>query len=270
MDIKKFRYTYKHCKSLINEIINAVVSEPSSKAKIYCKHIDRMGAIIQYVYYISIVRKYIDDTNMTILDWGGQYGHVTKLMELFYPNTICYLPDKNEYFAGYWHEKLLIKNVVYGYSANDYRLLNLPDSYVDVVLSSGVLEHTYEYGVAECEALSELYRVLKDGGMLFIWNLPYKYGSVEMLNHLLVRWHHKRRYTKKEIVTLLINSGFEIICFDHHELLNMTLRNIIGKIIGHDNAFIIDYYMSKLPIINLIAQHFTIVARKKKDFAKCL
>jgi predicted SAM-dependent methyltransferase len=86
---------------------------------------------------------------------------------------------------------------MYGHGPNDYHLINLPDSHVDVILSSGVLEHTWEYGIAEGEALSELYRVLKDDGMFYIWNLPYKYGSVEMLNHLLGRWHHERRYPKK-------------------------------------------------------------------------
>jgi SAM-dependent methyltransferase len=266
MNVKRFKDTYKLCKPIINEIINKVTSEPSSEAIRYCKHINKMGAIIQYAYYVSIVREYIDNINATLLDWGGQYGHVTKLMELFYPKTICYLPNESEYFADYWHKKLLINNVVYGRAPNDYHSINLPDSHVDVILSSGVLEHTREHGVAESEALSELYRVLKDDGMLFIWNFPYKYGSVEILNHLLGRWHHERRYTKKEIVILLEDAGFDIIYFDHHELLNMFLRNMIGKIIGYDNIFIFDYYISKLPILKLVAQHFTIVARKKTNY----
>jgi hypothetical protein len=67
-------------------------------------------------------------------------------------------------------------------------------------------------------------------------------------------------------VTLLEDVGFEIICFDHHELLNMVSRNIIGKIIGYDNVFIFDYYISKLTIAKLIAQHFTIVVRKKISY----
>ena len=119
-------------------------------------------------------------------------------------------------------------------------------------------------GATEKQALHDINRILKQDGMLFIWNLPYKYGSVEMLNHLLGRWHHDRRYTKKGIVTLLEDSGFEIICFDHHELLNMTARNIMGKIIGHDNAFIFDYYISKLPIVNLMLSILRLLQGRKK------
>lgn len=270
MNIRSFKDTYIRCKPTIDKIINTVLSAPSSEARIYCRHIDRMGAIIQYAYYISIMRKYIDDPNSILLDWGGQYGHVAKLVEIFYPEIICYLHDKNEYYATYWHEKLLVNKVLYGHGPTDSRRINLPDHQVDAVLSSGVLEHSHEYGVSEYEALSEINRVLKYNGMLFIWNLPFKYGSVEILNHLIGRWHHDRRYTKKEIMTLLGDSGFDIIFFDHHELMNMMARNMIGNIIGHSNAFIVDYYLSKLPMVNLIAQHFTIVARKKTELISCL
>jgi hypothetical protein len=113
------------------------------------------------------------------------------------------------------------------------------------------------------EALRDINRVLNKNGLLFIWNLPCEFGSVEILNHIIGRWHHNRRYIKKEIEDLLNNTGFDVIYIDRHELLNMMSRNLLGKIIGHDNAFIFDYYVSKLPVINMIAQHFTIVARKR-------
>lgn len=184
-------------------------------------------------------------------------------MKAFYPNTILYLPNKNEYYASYYHERFSIKNIIYGHGhRGNYCSINLPADYADVVFSSGVLEHVHEYQVTEFQALSEINRVMKKNGFLFIWNLPYKYGSVEILNILLRRWHHSRRFIKEEIIKLLKETCFEIVFFDHHELMNIMMRNVLGKIIGHENAFIFDYYISKIPIINFIAQHFTIVARK--------
>jgi SAM-dependent methyltransferase len=264
-----FKQTYLTLLPLLNKIVGSVISEPIYKQK-GTSHIDRLGAIAQYSYYVSVVRHFVKDLNADILDWGCQHGQVTKLMSHFFKNTRCYvLKDDsyyNEYGLEYWHKVLSVAagSVVFG---ADPAKINLPPCSMDVILSSGVLEHVHEIGGDDVQALSDINRVLKMGGLLFIWNLPFKYGSVEMLNHLLGRWHHDRRYTKKEVVSLLERSGFEIIFFDHHELMNMMTRNIIGKVIGHDNAFIIDYYLSKLPLFNLVAQHFTIVAKKKINYS---
>jgi SAM-dependent methyltransferase len=242
----------------MKEIVNIVNSAPP-EAKRYTRHIDRLGAIIQYSYYTSLVHQFVGNQNSVIVDCGGQYGHVTKLLTKFFPNVECYLPDYNEYFTDYWHQRLSIKRVKYG---NSYRTIDYCDNYADVVLLSGVLEHTHEQGISKQNALMEIRRILKPNGMLFIWNLPCQYGFVELINIALGRWHHERRFRKEEVIALLQNSDFEICAIDHHELMNMMTRNMLGKIIGHYNAFICDYFLSKLPIVNLIVQHFTVIAKK--------
>ena len=265
LSVKSFKQTYFTLMPLLRQIIDKVKAEPIENRP-GTAHINRLGAITQYAYYVSLVRYFINDTNAIILDWGGQHGQVTKLMSHFFKNTACYVlkddPYYNAYDLKYWHSKLSVKNVIFG---TDSARINLPDYSVDVVLSSGVLEHVREGGTTEKQALHGINRILKQDGMLFIWNLPYKYGSGEMLYQLLKRKHHDRRYVRKEIITLL-DTDFEIIYFDHHGLMTVKMLNVVARIIGHDNAFIFDYYISKLPIVNLIAQHFTIVARKKKIY----
>jgi SAM-dependent methyltransferase len=263
MNIQNFRKTYQEILPVMEQIVNTVNAAPSD-TKNYAKHIDRLGAIIQYSYYVSLVVSYLPEKESLIVDWGGQYGQVTKLLQYYYPNTECYLPPEHEDYVtdhNYWHNVLDVKPVKYGKLSN---IINYEDSSVDTVLSSGVLEHVLEIGVSEEETLFEINRILKKDGLFFIWNLPFQYGSVELLNSLLGRWHHERRYKKSEIIELLEKHEFEILQIDHHELMNMMIRNLLGKIIGHENAFIVDYYISKLPIVNSIAQHFTIVAKKKR------
>ncbi len=259
ISLENFKNDYRFLLPTMKEIVDSVNSAlPDAKKE--AGHLNRLGAIVQYSYYVSVVHSFVDNPNAVIIDWGGKYGQVTRLLMQFFPYVECYLPDENEYFAPFWHDRLSIKRVKYG---NSYRTINYCDNHADAVVSSGVLEHTHEQGISESDALIEIRRILKDNGIFFIWNLPYKYGSIERLNTLLGRWCHSRRFTQKEIIVLLEKSGFEICAIEHHELMNMMMRNALGKIVGYDNAFVFDYFLSKLPIVNLIGQHFTVVAKKR-------
>ncbi len=259
MNISIFKDTYKKLQPEMNNIIASVLSSPA-ESRNFAKHIDRLGAITQYAYYVSLVRRYLSDEDSFIVDWGGQYGQVTKLMQAFYPKTECYLaPNIEVSDNSYWHERLNVRPVKHG---QVYNRIDYSNSSVDAVLSSGVLEHVHESNISEQDAIAEVHRILKNDGLFFIWNLPYLYGSVELLNASLGRWHHDRRYKKSDILEILKSNNFEILFVDHHEFLNMMSRSALGSLIGHGNAFIVDYVLSKTPPFNLLAQHFTLVARK--------
>jgi ubiquinone/menaquinone biosynthesis C-methylase UbiE len=253
-----FLDTFSDLKTIVNNIVTTVSNVKSAEANKYTAHINRSVAMIQYIYYVSVVRRFVKNKSAIIIDWGGQYGHVSKLLSQYYPNTECYLANKDEYYATFWHDKLNIKNVKFG----NYKGIDYHDNSADVLISSGVLEHVREYGLTEQESLSEIYRVLKPGGKFFLWNFPCKFGSIEMLYRLFNRTIHQYTYTKQETMELLKNAGFEIEFYDHHEFFNTKTRNVISKIIGVQYAWMLDYYFSKIPLINLIAQHMTIVAIK--------
>ena len=146
LSVKSFKQTYFTLMPLLRQIIDKVKAEPIENRP-GTAHINRLGAITQYAYYVSLVRYFINDTNAVILDWGGQHGQVTKLMSHFFKNTVCYVLKGDSYYNAYglkyWHSKLSVKNVIFG---TDPARINLPDCSVDVVLSSGVLEHVREGG----------------------------------------------------------------------------------------------------------------------------
>lgn len=254
----------KSCADLIPVLdeMREVVRTSSPELTRYAKHLNRPGVIFEYAYYTVMVRERLRPDSV-ICDWGGQYGHVSKLLRSTFPNVICYVPDRSEFQVEYYHLKFGVDDIVRfgpGYGSAE---IPLSDASVDALVSSGVLEHTREHGVSEQDSLREIWRVLRPGGSFFIWNLPRKWGSVELVNTVLRRSVHKYKYGRRGVIHLLDEAGFDVELFDRHELLNLSVRNALGRIIGDVNAWVLDYYLSKAFVGGLFAQHFTIIARKR-------
>lgn len=246
---------------VLGEMRGVVRSSPPELTR-YAKHLNRPGVIFQYAYYTVLVRQRLAPDSV-ICDWGGQYGHVSRLLRSAFPNVICYLPDRSEFQVEYFHLRFGVDDIVRfgpGYGSAE---IPLADGSVDAVISSGVLEHTREQGVPEQDSLREIWRVLRPGGSLFIWNLPRRWGSVELVNAALRRSIHPYRYRQRDVTSLLEEAGFTVELLDRHELLNLSTRNALGRAVGEVNAWIVDYYLSKAFLGGAFAQHFTIIARKR-------
>jgi SAM-dependent methyltransferase len=85
--------------------------------------------------------------------------------------------------------------------------LGLPyaDNTFDVVIGSGVLEHT----AMDLEALKALFRVLKPDGTLIISYLPYRWSWAEWQRRQIRKTDfHRRLYGLRETETLLKHCGF--------------------------------------------------------------
>ena len=228
--MNQFQDTYKRLEVDMKEITEIVQSVPSS-ARPGTAHIDHMSAIAQYAFYVSLMREWLPNPDAAILDWGGQHGQVTRLLSRFYANTTCYVLADDAYDRQYsladWHRRLEIAEVV---RSADPQRLRIADCSFDAVISSGVLEHVGECGISELDALSELYRVLKPNGLLFIWNLPRRFGR-ECVYTFLHRVAHQRRFRKREIIALLSNAGFDIQYVRCHELMPLSiLKRLEGKV----------------------------------------
>lgn len=239
--------------------IVAEVQSVSQEARPGTLHIDRMESLVQYAFYVALVREWLNDTGAAILDWGGQHGQVTRLLSRYYPNTTCYALDGDQYDRLYglaeWHRRLGVVRVVR--DADPHRIALT--THFEAVISSGVLEHVGECGVEEREVLAEIRRVLKPGGLLFIWNLPRYYGR-ELLYPLLRRAAHIRRYRKTEILDLLERSGFNVLYVSTHEFLPLAVLKRLSTIARPDTLLRWDYAIAeRLP---WLAQNFTIVARR--------
>jgi len=243
----------------MKEIARIVQSVPSN-ARPGTAHIDQVSALTQYAYYVSLVREWVPAYDATILDWGGQHGQVTRLLSHFYPNTTCYALSDDSYDRDYgladWHRRLNIDHVV---RSSDPRRLNAADCSFDAVISSGVFEHVGECGLSELDAVSELYRVLKPNGLLFIWLLPRRFRR-ECVYSLLRRTAHQRRYLKKEIIEILRGAGFTIPYIRSHELMPLSILKRLSRYVSPYTLVGLDYAASER--LSFLAQNFTVIARK--------
>lgn len=77
---------------------------------------------------------------------------------------------------------------------------------------------------------------------------------------MLGRSVHPYTYTRAQVCSLLTDAGFEIDLLDTHELLNLSSRNALGRLLGDVRAWTLDYYLSKVFALGLFRQHFTVVA----------
>lgn len=222
--------------------------------KINTEHLSHLATLTPYVYYTSLVRQYLKSDSQ-ILDWGAYLGQVSYLLQDDFDIKSYNLFPNPE--ITYWHQKLNIKNPIFGNDIDKYKY--------DAVISSGVLEHTFEFGETDIEALKKLYQILKPSGYLFIWNLPTTHALAEKIAMDKKSWKHILRYDLDDILVKLNLTGFDIVKIEHNELFFSKLAKIF-KMIPITTLWQIDQYLCQLSIFAKYSHHFTIVAKKVDNF----
>lgn len=225
----------------------------------YAENILKTNDWVNYCYYCGLVRSFVPDLASLIIDWGGLYGHITMMLRtLGYRKAFNYLLHQTPHYP-LFEEQFRIPTL-WGRGPNR---LNLESNSVDVFISSGVLEHVREDGEGQQETiLQEIHRVLKEGGLFFIWNLPAKLGTSELLAITTGRWHHQYRYWRKDIIRLLQKTDFELLYLDKHKFFPGSVMTFLEKRMDPIRLLKWDNRFSHLPPFNLLARDFVLVARK--------
>lgn len=214
---------------------------------------------VNYLYYCTLVLSLVPENSSRIIDWGGLYGHITMILSIMgFQNVVNYLLHQTPHYPLF--EKKLKIPTLWGKDPNQ---LSLESDSVDVFISSGVLEHVREDGIGKEETiLQEIHRVLKDQGLLFIWNLPARWGTSELLAMIAGKWHHQFRYRKKEISRLLKTAHFEILYLDKHKFLPGGLMSQLVGRMDPNKLMKLDNCLSRLFPFSIFARDFALVARK--------
>ena len=129
------------------------------------------------------------------------------------------------------------------------------DRTFDVVISFGVLEHV----PSDVASLSELHRILKPGGLFFIFNLPYTLSWTQRLMHLRGDYSHDRLYTEAWVRKRLPAAGFNILDLWHRQLLP---KNTIHYPAYHVCEWI-DQFLTHGSPLKYLATSLECVAEKK-------
>lgn len=227
----------------------------------YAENIKALSDWLIYVYYARLIAELVPEKEARIIDWGGLYGQVTKiLLGLGYQNVFNYLLYDTPHYP-LFREAFNLPTL----RGLDPNRLELEDRSVEVFISSGVLEHVREDGIGNEQAiLKEIHRVLKTGGLFFIWNLPARWGSSEILARVFHKWHHAYCFRPKEIRDLLREAGFQILYWDKHKFLPGSVMEWLGRRIDPVRLLKSDDRLSQRFPFNLLARDYAIIAEKKE------
>lgn len=225
------------------------------------EHFTNETTLFPYIYHKAIIGKHLKKGSK-ILDWGAYLGQVTFLLQDDY-NITAYNPSKEPEIK-YWHEKFKIKKSEFDKGVKDKKL-EFKNEKFDAVISSGVLEHSFEYGISDIDALKNINQNLKDDGLLFIWHLPTKLALSELISEKRKSWKHILRYELNDILVKLSLAGFDVVEIETNDLIFSKLAKVF-KTKNIVDVWALDYKLAHLPIIKNFAHHFTIVAKKIPNF----
>ncbi len=242
----------------IHQINSLALKAPQEKKVGVLSHLTNIFEAYNYVYYAYLVDKFLKNKKGRVVDWGGFCGQVTVLL-----NSLGYKCEN--YILEYPSQKHLFEELDIPYRLHtDPKRLPYNDNSCLALISSGVLEHVEtDTNITDENALKEIFRVLKPGGFFFCWNLPRKLAFVEILVDIRKKGVHPKRYTSMQFKALLKEAGFHLKYLDvHGDILKIRgLRSLLYKF-NPWTSLVIDYYISKLPFINLFSHHITAVAQK--------
>ncbi len=148
-----------------------------------------------------IVKQNVQLSNTTILDAGCGSGYSSKLIaKHFYPKELIafdFMPQQIEIAKK--------KNPYAKYYVDDITAIHQPSEKFDAAFVFAILHHVPKWK----QALDELYRVIKKGGYLFIWEVNDK-GVLFVDKYL--KFHHppEARFSREQFSKALIDANFII------------------------------------------------------------
>jgi ubiquinone/menaquinone biosynthesis C-methylase UbiE len=238
----------------------------SDNGDLSVKHILENDLVIKrQVEVFNIYKDYLQGKTR-FLDWGCKHAvdsyltrnHLSDLVEIHG----CDVTEEKD-------------GILYNYSKLKYSQLTHPyklpyeNSYFDVVIGSGVLEHVpFDY-----ESLKELHRIIVDSGLLIVTFLPNNLSYTEFVGRTFRNGKstHRRRYSIGEINKTLLHTGFVPIDYGYHQLMPSLaslssspdiqklqfFRLLVSKIYN------LNKYAEKLWPINNFSANIFVIAQKK-------
>jgi 2-polyprenyl-3-methyl-5-hydroxy-6-metoxy-1,4-benzoquinol methylase len=201
-----------------------------------------------------------------VLDWGCGMGQMSYLMKRRGLKVTSY--DVRE--PGDVLPDTPLSRTIDRIVSSEPTALPFDTDAFDAVLSCGVLEHVDEYSVKgnENKSLLEIARVIKNDGVLLIYQLPQRDAWQEsIIRKLKLGYAHPRRYTEAEIHSMLQVSGFTHVTVRRANLIPKNLTGMPQSVrraySGLSKPLIrADQVASQLPLLRNLAGVLEVEARK--------
>ncbi len=149
------------------------------------------------------LHKYLKASKPAILEIGCSSGQMLQLMKVSLPDAFVigsdYIREPLEHLANQLHNIPLLQ----------FNLLKcpLPSASLDAVVLLNVLEHIED----DAEAIRQLYRILKPGGLVII-EVPTGQKLYDVYDELLL---HYRRYNLTQLASLFEKANFQVLERSH-------------------------------------------------------
>lgn len=224
---------------------------------------------------INKIKALFPNKKIRILDLGCGHGYNTCIMNCSLTESEIIGVDYGKYCKKAW-DLIKRKGFKIKFVNSDARTLPFRESSFDVVIMWGLLEHIGEEKIdqitfkekklEEKRCVREVYRVLKPKGFFVINYLPNKYSYIEFITKRFKIYSHPKKFTKREISSLLNENGFQVINLTRIHFLP-SLYYSMGDVIGdifNKCANLLDF-LDKLLLqtpLNLLAQDFEVICKK--------
>jgi len=224
---------------------------------------------------ISMVEKYCRK-GTTILDLGCGTGFLSmQLASLgFYVEGIDVEPDNFETIKEFKKRRGLqieiwkaLENSNTGFQFYDGIKIPFGNQSFDDVVAHAVVEHIPVENINQL--FQEISRVLKPCGYFLIFRTPRRQALIEHVARILRMGSHDVLMDESEIISMLKNNNFEVICFQRTDMVFGSLPGKLQCILNFLSPvlLIVDRLALRTPL-SIIAHHMRIIARKqihKKD-----
>jgi ubiquinone/menaquinone biosynthesis C-methylase UbiE len=196
----------------------------------------------------------------TVLDWGCGYGQMSFLLQRRGLQVESYDVGDSPSLA----QSPVFPEVTVSRTSEKVQL-PFADNSFDGALSCGVLEHVPD----DAASLRELARVVRPGGLLFIYNLPQRTSYKEfLLERMHIGYTHERKYTLARATALLERTGWRVMSRCRAGMLpqNLTpapwLRGFYSR--SARLVLLADGVLSHVPLLNNLAEALELVATKPR------
>lgn len=244
-----------------NKIRRVAISSFSEHLPGHMFHITSNLNWLRYERYVEDILKHAPK-NAKILDIGCGGGHVSAMLAVARKDISIIGIDSDDdlEYKEIWKD---LKKFGARYRRLDALKLPFKDKSFDIVISFGVIEHTKN----DNKFLKENFRVLKEGGYNFIFDLPNKYSFSEgFVGTLIGKRIHDKMYSMDQIKRLLVKNKFKDIEIRRENLIPAQIERVskvLGNIFNRNCHLMdgLDRILLHTPL-SFFAQNFMIKCRK--------
>jgi ubiquinone/menaquinone biosynthesis C-methylase UbiE len=173
--------------------------------------------------YLAIADRIAREVGGEVLDWGCGFGQLSHLLRERGVAVTAF--DYREGEPPHTVSLAQYPGVV-AHVSGDPVALPFADNSFEAVLSCGVLEHVQD----PPGSLTELHRVLRPGGRLYVYKLPNRFSYLEAIARVAGLYYHgklpnDRVYTPRTARALLEGYGFRVTAVRRTNLLPLTIAH---------------------------------------------